>query len=346
MNVIESFLTKNPYYTAGRTITPVAFMLHSVGCPQPDANVFVRIWNDESYTRACVHAFIDANTGDIYQTLPWNYRAGHAGGSANNTHIGVEMCEPACIKYTSGANFTCSDLETARAAVTRTYLAAVELFAMLCKEYDRDPLSPGVIVSHREGSKLGIASGHADPEHLWKGLGMSYTMDTFRKAVNDKMNESKVMYRVQVGAFGKKENAEECLAKLKAAGFSGYITSTGEKTETQKKPVSPVAPEYTLTQFIKDVQAAIGAAVDGSAGSETIGKTVTLSAKKNASHAAVKPVQKRLAALGYREVGEADGHAGVKFTSAVAHFQQDNGCTVDGEITARGNTWRKLFTVK
>ena len=50
-----------------------------------------------------------------------------------------------------------------------------------------------------------------------------------------------------------------------------------------------------------------------------------------------------LAALGYTEVGAADGIAGAKFTSAVAHFQQDNGCYVDGEITARNKTWRKLL---
>lgn len=194
MNVIESFLTKNPYYTAGRTITPVAFMLHSVGCPQPDANVFVRIWNDESYTQACVHAFIDGNTGDVHQTLPWNYRAGHAGGSANNTHIGVEMCEPDCIVYKKDRpwEFTVAeaDLPRAREIAERTYNSAVELFAYLCTEYKYDPLSPGVILSHKEGGMRGIASGHVDPEHLWKGLGMSYTMDTFRKAVSDKMNES------------------------------------------------------------------------------------------------------------------------------------------------------------
>lgn len=103
---------------------------------------------------------------------------------------------------------------------------------------------------------------------------------------------------------------------------------------------------YSLTQFVKDVQKACGAAADGIAGPETISKTPTLSAKKNARHAAVKAVQKRLLALGYAEVGKADGIAGVKFTSAVAHFQQDNGCVVDGEITAKNKTWRKLLGMK
>lgn len=106
-----------------------------------------------------------------------------------------------------------------------------------------------------------------------------------------------------------------------------------------------VKEEYSLDQFIKDVQKACGAAVDGIVGPETLSKTVTLSARKNRSHAAVKPVQRRLYVLGYVEVGEADGVAGPKFTSAVAHFQQDNECVVDGEITAGKKTWSKLLGV-
>lgn len=116
-----------------------------------------------------------------------------------------------------------------------------------------------------------------------------------------------------------------------------------------KAPVAPAKPTenkatgYGQTQFVKDIQAAIGAAVDGIAGPETLSKTVTLSADINWRHAAVKPVQKRLAALGYAEVGVADGIAGSKFTSAVAHYQMDNGCYADGEITARNMTWKKLL---
>lgn len=188
MNLIQSILTKNPCYTCGRTITPKGLMLHSVGCPQPSAAVFVKNWNSPSYDRACVHAFIDGNTGDVQQTLPWNRRGWHCGAAANNTHIGVEMCEPACIKYTSGANFTCSDLPTAKAVAARTYNSAVELFAMLCKKYNLDPLKDGVILSHKEGCARGIASNHGDPEHLWNQLGTGYTMDGFRKAVKAAMS--------------------------------------------------------------------------------------------------------------------------------------------------------------
>lgn len=188
MKLVQSILTKNPCYTAGRKITVKGLMLHSVGCPQPKASVFINSWNSASYDRACVHGFIDGNDGTVYQTLPWNHRGWHCGGDGNNTHIGVEMCEPACIKYTSGASFTCSDTATAKAVTKRTYEAAVELFAMLCEEYGLNPLKD--ICSHKEGCAKGIASNHGDPEHLWTQLGMGYTMDTFRKAVKAAMGGS------------------------------------------------------------------------------------------------------------------------------------------------------------
>lgn len=190
MKIINSILTKNPCYTAGRKITVKGLMLHSVGCSQPSASVFVRNWNSESYDRACVHGFIDANTGDVYQCLPWDHRGWHGGGSSNNTHIGVEMCEPDCITYTGGATFTCSDTAKAKTMVKRTYDAAVELFAFLCKEYGLDPLADGVIVSHAEGYRRGIASNHGDPEHLWNQLKTGYMMDGFRKAVKAKLSGS------------------------------------------------------------------------------------------------------------------------------------------------------------
>lgn len=190
MNIIESYLVNNPCYKAGKKITVKGIMLHSIGCPQPSASVFVKNWNKASYNTACVHAFIDANNGTIYKCLPWNHRGWHAGGAANNTHIGVEMCEPACIKYTIGSSFACSNKAAARAAVKKTYDSAVKLFAMLCKQYRLDPLADGVIISHKEGHARGIASNHGDPEHLWKGLGMGYTMNGFRKAVKAAMNTS------------------------------------------------------------------------------------------------------------------------------------------------------------
>lgn len=235
VEIIKSILTKNPCYTAGRTITVKGLMLHSVGCPQPSAMSFINNWNSASYDRACVHSFIDANTGKVYQCLPWNHRGWHSGGSANNTHIGVEMCEPASIKYTSGSSFTCSDKAAAKAAAKRTYDSAVQLFAYLCKQYNLNPTADGVIVSHKEGCARGIASNHGDPEHLWKGLGLSYTMTTFRndvkKAMGGKITPAKpnstptptTSYKVKITA--------DILNVRKGAGKSYAVATTVKKND-------------------------------------------------------------------------------------------------------------------
>lgn len=187
MKLVESLLFKNPCYTEGRTIEVRGLMLHSVGGPVQSAEKYIVTWNDESFDRACVHAFIDGYDGTIYQTLPWNHRGWHAGGQANNTHIGIEMCEYSGLNYDGSAVFTCDNPEEAAVVAKRTYEAAVELFAILAIEFHLDPLEKGVIISHSEGHALGVASGHKDPEHLWTQLNLDYTMDRFREDVKNMM---------------------------------------------------------------------------------------------------------------------------------------------------------------
>ena len=103
------------------------------------------------------------------------------------------------------------------------------------------------------------------------------------------------------------------------------------------------AESYSQEQFVREVQAATGSTVDGVAGVQTLGNTVTVSAERNSTHPVVKPIQKRLAALGYTQVGPADGIAGPLFRLAVMAFQRDHNCWVDGEITKGNKTWRKLL---
>ena len=199
MQLIEYYSVNNPCYknnvskadsryTTFQSRGPQGLMLHSVGCSQPSAKVFADRWN-RSGIEVAVHAVLQAD-GTVYQCLPWNYRGWHAGSTANNTHVGVEMTEPSQIKYTGGSTFTVSDKAAAQEQAKGTYQTAVELFAKLCKEYSLDPLGDGVIISHHEGYLRGVASDHGDPEHLWKGLGLSYTMDGFRKDVKAAMSES------------------------------------------------------------------------------------------------------------------------------------------------------------
>jgi hypothetical protein len=55
----------------------------------------------------------------------------------------------------------------------------------------------------------------------------------------------------------------------------------------------------------------------------------------------VKQLQTRLLALGYSEVGAADGKFGQKTDNAVRHFQTDKSLTVDGIVGK--NTWEALW---
>ena len=237
MNLHKLFLTNNACYKAGRTITPKGIMVHSTGANNPNLKRYVgpddgllgknqsnNHWNQDKPDgrQVCVHGFIGKLAdGSIatYQTLPWNYRGWHAGGEANNTHIGFEICE---------------DGLSDPAYFSAVYKEAVELCVYLCKQYG---LTEKDIICHSEGCKLGIASNHGDVMHWFPKHGKS--MDTFRAAVNVGLAATeapvpvtpttpKKYYRVQVGAYSVKSNADAMLAKIKAAGFTDAFIKYSE----------------------------------------------------------------------------------------------------------------------
>lgn len=239
MKIIKSICTKSDCYKKGDTIEVKGIMLHSVGCSQPKAQPFIKNWN-KAGANACVHAIVEPR-GNIYQLLPWNYRGWHGGGSSNNTHIGVEMTEPNTIKYIGGTSWEeTGDGTNTKTHVLATYKHAVELFAFLCEQYSLDPLVDGVIVSHSEGCKRGIASNHGDVEHLWKHFGL--TMEQFRRDIKaaivanstkvEVVEQKKIWYRVrknwkdastQKGAYHNIENAKKCADENK--GYSVFDES-------------------------------------------------------------------------------------------------------------------------
>lgn len=120
------------------------------------------------------------------------------------------------------------------------------------------------------------------------------------------------------------------------------ISGTTSKTTVTESTSTANSSTYSFKDFVKELQKAIGVVVDGIPGSKTLAATPTISAKKNNKHAAVKPVQKYLNSIGYN-CGTVDGIAGTKFTNAVVAYQKANGCTADGEITAKAKTWKKLL---
>lgn len=128
---------------------------------------------------------------------------------------------------------------------------------------------------------------------------------------------------------------------VKPASHTVMALENGSNVSSNNN-MSSSSDTYSFKDFVKELQSAIGARVDGIPGNETLSKTVTLSKTKNSRHTAVKPVQKYLNSIGY-SCGLSDGIAGTKFDFAVKAFQKKNGCTVDGEITAKNKTWKKLL---
>ena len=238
MNLHKLILINNACYKAGRTITPKGIMVHSTGANNPNLKRYIgpddgllgvnsakNYWNTAypGGSSVCVHAFIGKLAdGSIatYQTLPWNHRGWHAGGAANDTQIGFEICE---------------DGLTDASYFSAVYKEAVELCVYLCKQYG---LTEKDIICHSEGYKLGIASNHGDVMHWWPKHGKS--MDTFRADVKAglaatetpvqpvTLDTPKKYYRVQVGAYSVKANADALLAKVKAAGFTDAFVKYSE----------------------------------------------------------------------------------------------------------------------
>ena len=183
MNLHKLIFTENACYKAGRKITVKGIMVHSTGANNPwlkryvgpddgllGKNQYNNHWNTHhpGGREVCVHGFIGKladGTIATYQTLPWDHRGWHAGGSANNTHIGFEICEDGLTDATYFA---------------KVYKEAVELCVYLCKQYG---LTEQDIICHSEGYRKGVASNHGDVMHWFPKHGKS--MDTFRADVKN-----------------------------------------------------------------------------------------------------------------------------------------------------------------
>lgn len=176
MNLLKCIFTANDCYKTGAKIKPKGVMVHSTGADNPNLRRYVqpiastperdkllaqlgtnKNANDGNRPGKgyCVHGFIgklaDGSIASV-QTLPWDHRGWHAGNgtsgkSANDTHISFEICE---------------DGLTDPAYFQTVYREAVELTAMLCKEYTLDPMAEGVVICHQDGYQMGIASNHGD----------------------------------------------------------------------------------------------------------------------------------------------------------------------------------------
>lgn len=181
-NYVFKPITKADGWKNAELPSPKGIVLHSTATPSANATTMQKAYNKPS-VGASVHAFVD-NEG-VVQCLPWRKKAGHIGsgskGSYNNTHIGIEMCEPSGLTY-NGSKSAIVKYNPPANYFKKTWENTVNLFAYLCKQFNLNPLDKTVIVSHTEANKLGYGSNHADPEH-WIQF-ENKTMDDFRHDVD------------------------------------------------------------------------------------------------------------------------------------------------------------------
>ena len=260
MNIVEKYCTGNNRYKAAQRYTPVGVVLHSIGTPQPKASVLWNYWQNNG-SQYVVHYMVDDT--QILHCMPDNFKCWHVGSPGNDKYIGIEMGEPRQIHYTSGAQFTVSDLASAQQYVKATYKNAVWLIAQLCKKYGWDPYT--AVETHYDVTRRGLSNtDHVDPEHLWNGLGMGYSILTLRRHVAAAMGHAAAaptpeqpsasgqMYRIrkswsdaasQIGAYTNLDYA-------KAACKDGYAVFDAAGTQ--------VWPEQEFKPYVVRITAKSG----------------------------------------------------------------------------------------
>jgi LysM repeat protein len=149
-------------------IKPIGIVIHSTATPGVMAADWFGRWN-KSYKageidrQVCTHAFVDDE--ECWQYLPWNYRGWHVGGAGNDTHIGIELCEP-------------KDWATNKKYFDKVYANAVELCVLLVKMYN---IPVENIIDHAQAYRMGLGSNHVDVGHWFPKFGKN--MDMFREDV-------------------------------------------------------------------------------------------------------------------------------------------------------------------
>lgn len=247
MNLIECLFTQSACYKARQQMKPTGIVFHSTGANNPNLKRYVQpSTNDKNYNdlikkigknaygnhwnksnaNVCVHYFIGKLANGKVATahvLPdttacWGCGRGSK-GSYNYNPTGKIQFE------------VCEDNLKDKSYFDEIYVEAVELCAYLCKKYG---FGADKIRSHKEAHADGYASNHGDVDHWLKVYGK--TMDDFRRDVERQLkpsvsttissttSSSGTIYRVQVGAFSNKANAEAMVKRLKAAGFTAIIT--------------------------------------------------------------------------------------------------------------------------
>ena len=166
----------------------------------------------KSAAREASSNYVIGGDGTIILCVPEEYRA-WTSGNADNDHqaITVEVCN------STGA----PDWKVSDAALE----ALINLGVDICKRYNL----PGFTWTGNKNGTLTIhkmfqATACPGPYLERK---MPYIAEEITKRIKKKEDDD-MLYKVQVGAFSVKANAEKLLAELKAKGYNGFIVEVDD----------------------------------------------------------------------------------------------------------------------
>jgi N-acetylmuramoyl-L-alanine amidase len=195
----------------GGNRTPRYAVAHDTGNPGSTARQNFNYFNSRPL-EASAHVFIDDK--EILVIIPLHEKAWHVRSNvseANEWAIGVELC------YGPSINFS------------KAYSRYVWFFAYLCDKYQWNPKT------HIKGHFELDPKRRTDPLNCFHQYGKSFPFfiedvkyELKKKLVNleefkDTATSPDNLFKVQIGAFSSRENAQKLAAKAKAAGFAVYI---------------------------------------------------------------------------------------------------------------------------
>ena len=187
--------------------------------------------------------------------------------------------------------------------------------------------------------KLQITSGYRCPAHNKAVGGSTNSKHTKGQAAD-----------FYLDGFNNQSNRVNMVNELKKTKYYNYSYTNVNGNHPNMGNVVHLDTKLEDTDdayktFVRDLQSAIGANVDGIAGSETLSKTPTISTSVGWNHKAVKPLQVYLKSLGY-DLGKCgvDGKFGKDMKACIEKYQRDNSLSiVDGIVTTKKYTWKKLL---
>lgn len=192
MSIIKNIVSKDKYdIKCPYPMTPTRIVVHNTANDAPARNeIAYMIGNNQEVS---FHYAVDDK--EVVQGIPENRNAWHCGDGANGKGNREGVAIEICYSKSGGDRFIKAEKN------------AVDLIVSILKKYN---WGVDKVTKHQDYN--GKYCPHRTLDMGW---------DRFIKMIEAKMNNR--LYRVQVGAFANKANADKLCNELKSKGYSAFV---------------------------------------------------------------------------------------------------------------------------